>query len=144
VDRGRCWCVFCCGELWFCLTLNSTLSVWINDYHLMLLPLLLRQSTRIPALACAPIGFFMHVAFPSSEIFRWVAIPIRVCVGVSDVNWTLNLLRCTSPSCITLPSKLLVTLIPTPQMPKRTRTPPPRYARCGSCRISDCELCKAF
>ncbi|KAG1779650.1 glycosyltransferase family 20-domain-containing protein [Suillus placidus] len=50
--------------------------VWINDYHLMLL-LLLRQSTRVPALACAPIGFFMHVAFPSSEIFRWVVFPLR-------------------------------------------------------------------
>ncbi|KAG2078648.1 glycosyltransferase family 20 protein [Suillus decipiens] len=48
--------------------------VWINDYHLMLLPLLLRQSTRIPALACAPIGYFMHVAFPSSEIFRCLSV----------------------------------------------------------------------
>lgn len=48
--------------------------VWINDYHLMLLPLLLRQSTRIPALARAPIGFFMHVAFPSSEIFRCLSV----------------------------------------------------------------------
>lgn len=48
--------------------------VWINDYHLMLLPLLLRQSTRVPALACAPIGFFMHVAFPSSEIFRCLSV----------------------------------------------------------------------
>ncbi|KAG2135397.1 glycosyltransferase family 20 protein [Suillus bovinus] len=48
--------------------------VWINDYHLMLLPLLLRQSTRIPALARATIGFFMHVAFPSSEIFRCLSV----------------------------------------------------------------------
>ncbi|KAG1750509.1 glycosyltransferase family 20 protein [Suillus paluster] len=48
--------------------------VWINDYHLMLLPLLLRQSTRVPALARAPIGFFMHVAFPSSEIFRCLSV----------------------------------------------------------------------
>ncbi|KAG0698556.1 glycosyltransferase family 20 protein [Suillus ampliporus] len=48
--------------------------VWINDYHLMLLPLILRQSTRVPALARAPIGFFMHVAFPSSEIFRCLSV----------------------------------------------------------------------
>ncbi|KAG1793553.1 glycosyltransferase family 20 protein [Suillus plorans] len=48
--------------------------VWINDYHLMLLPLLLRQSTRVPALASATIGFFMHVAFPSSEIFRCLSV----------------------------------------------------------------------
>ncbi|EMD35057.1 glycosyltransferase family 20 protein [Gelatoporia subvermispora B] len=39
--------------------------IWVNDYHLMLLPEMLR--TRLPG---APIGFFMHVAFPSSEIFR--------------------------------------------------------------------------
>ncbi|OCH91316.1 hypothetical protein OBBRIDRAFT_873262 [Obba rivulosa] len=39
--------------------------VWVNDYHLMLLPAMLRA--RLPG---ASIGFFMHVAFPSSEIFR--------------------------------------------------------------------------
>ncbi|KAH0834220.1 glycosyltransferase family 20 protein [Lanmaoa asiatica] len=41
--------------------------IWVNDYHLMLLPALLRAH---PKLANAPIGFFLHVAFPSSEIFR--------------------------------------------------------------------------
>ena len=44
----------------------------MNDYHLMLLPYLLRSSTKIPA--SAPIGFFMHVAFPSSEIFRCLSM----------------------------------------------------------------------
>ena len=39
--------------------------VWIHDYHLMLLPKLLRE--RIPDVA---IGFFLHIPFPSSEIFR--------------------------------------------------------------------------
>ncbi|CCA66498.1 related to alpha,alpha-trehalose-phosphate synthase, 115 KD subunit [Serendipita indica DSM 11827] len=42
--------------------------IWINDYHLMLLPQLLRA--RLPK---AAIGFFLHVAFPSSEIFRCLA-----------------------------------------------------------------------
>ncbi|KAG8835268.1 hypothetical protein FRC17_004575 [Serendipita sp. 399] len=42
--------------------------IWVNDYHLMLLPQLLR--TRLPK---AAIGFFLHVAFPSSEIFRCLA-----------------------------------------------------------------------
>ncbi|KAI6030074.1 glycosyltransferase family 20-domain-containing protein [Pisolithus marmoratus] len=41
--------------------------VWVNDYHLMLLPALLRSH---PKTASAPIGFFLHVAFPSSEIFQ--------------------------------------------------------------------------
>ncbi|KAF5353408.1 hypothetical protein D9756_007953 [Leucocoprinus leucothites] len=46
--------------------------IWVNDYHLMLLPLLLRASPRIPP--STPIGFFMHVAFPSSEIFRCLSV----------------------------------------------------------------------
>ncbi|KAJ2483038.1 Trehalose-6-P synthase/phosphatase complex subunit [Coemansia sp. RSA 2320] len=39
--------------------------IWVNDYHLMLLPQLIRQ--RLPG---AKIGFFLHIPFPSSEIFR--------------------------------------------------------------------------
>ncbi|KAG8215355.1 glycosyltransferase family 20 protein [Butyriboletus roseoflavus] len=45
--------------------------IWVNDYHLMLLPALLRAH---PKLADAPIGFFLHVAFPSSEIFRCLSV----------------------------------------------------------------------
>lgn len=40
-------------------------SIWIHDYHLLLLPSMLRE--RLPQ---AEIGFFMHAAFPSSEVFR--------------------------------------------------------------------------
>jgi trehalose 6-phosphate synthase/phosphatase len=39
--------------------------VWIHDYHLMLLPRLLRD--RMPQVH---IGFFLHIPFPSYEIFR--------------------------------------------------------------------------
>jgi trehalose 6-phosphate synthase/phosphatase len=39
--------------------------VWIHDYHLMLLPQLLRQQKPE-----ATIGFFLHIPFPSFEIFR--------------------------------------------------------------------------
>ncbi|MBU7032724.1 MAG: bifunctional alpha,alpha-trehalose-phosphate synthase (UDP-forming)/trehalose-phosphatase [Theionarchaea archaeon] len=39
--------------------------IWLHDYHLMLLPSLLRQ--RLPD---ATIGFFLHIPFPSSEIYR--------------------------------------------------------------------------
>jgi len=39
--------------------------VWIHDYHLMLLPRLLRE--RLPEV---PIGFFLHIPFPSFEVFR--------------------------------------------------------------------------
>lgn len=40
-------------------------QVWINDYHLMLLPGLVRE--KLPH---AVIGFFLHIPFPSSELFR--------------------------------------------------------------------------
>jgi trehalose 6-phosphate synthase/phosphatase len=39
--------------------------VWIQDYHLMLLPRLLRK--KAPQ---AVLGFFLHIPFPSCEIFR--------------------------------------------------------------------------
>jgi trehalose 6-phosphate synthase/phosphatase len=39
--------------------------IWIHDYHLMLLPRLLRE--RVPK---ATVGFFLHIPFPSFEIFR--------------------------------------------------------------------------
>lgn len=39
--------------------------IWIHDYHLFLLPMLLRQS-----LPEANIGFFLHIPFPSFELFR--------------------------------------------------------------------------
>jgi trehalose 6-phosphate synthase/phosphatase len=39
--------------------------IWINDYHLMLLPRLLRE-----CMPDATIGFFLHIPFPSYEIFH--------------------------------------------------------------------------
>jgi trehalose 6-phosphate synthase/phosphatase len=40
-------------------------QVWIHDYHLMLVPQLLRE--RAPGTA---VGFFLHIPFPSSDVFR--------------------------------------------------------------------------
>jgi trehalose 6-phosphate synthase/phosphatase len=39
--------------------------IWVQDYQLMLLPQMLRQ--KVPD---ATIGFFLHIPFPSYEIFR--------------------------------------------------------------------------
>jgi trehalose 6-phosphate synthase/phosphatase len=44
--------------------------VWVHDYQLMLLPRLIRQ--RIPD---AAIGYFHHIPFPSSDVFR--TLPFR-------------------------------------------------------------------
>ncbi|MFC1562768.1 bifunctional alpha,alpha-trehalose-phosphate synthase (UDP-forming)/trehalose-phosphatase [candidate division KSB1 bacterium] len=45
--------------------------IWVHDYHLMLLPELIRE--KIPD---ATIGFFLHIPFPSFEIFR--SLPWRM------------------------------------------------------------------
>ncbi|MCD6307950.1 MAG: bifunctional alpha,alpha-trehalose-phosphate synthase (UDP-forming)/trehalose-phosphatase, partial [Candidatus Latescibacteria bacterium] len=39
--------------------------VWVHDYHLLLLPQMLRE--KMPGLT---IGFFLHIPFPSFEVFR--------------------------------------------------------------------------
>jgi trehalose 6-phosphate synthase/phosphatase len=44
--------------------------IWVHDYHLFLLPGMLRQN-----LPDARIGFFLHTPFPSSEMFR--VLPCR-------------------------------------------------------------------
>ena len=55
--------------------------VWVNDYHLMLLPSMIRA--KLPH---APIGFFMHVAFPSSEIFRCLPRRKEILDGMLGAN----------------------------------------------------------
>ncbi|GAB4814718.1 hypothetical protein N2152v2_001764 [Parachlorella kessleri] len=44
--------------------------VWVQDYHLMLLPEILKE--RKPRMK---VGFFLHTPFPSSEIYR--TLPVR-------------------------------------------------------------------
>jgi len=39
--------------------------IWVHDFHLMLLPRMLRERLPDPT-----IGFFLHIPFPSIEIFR--------------------------------------------------------------------------
>jgi trehalose 6-phosphate synthase/phosphatase len=40
-------------------------TVWVHDYHLMLLPRLIRDVAPE-----ARVGFFLHIPFPASETFR--------------------------------------------------------------------------
>lgn len=39
--------------------------IWVHDYHLMLLPRMIRENV-----GDASIGFFLHIPFPSYEVFR--------------------------------------------------------------------------
>lgn len=45
--------------------------VWVHDYHLMLVPAMIREER--PDLR---IGFFLHIPFPPDELFSW--LPRRV------------------------------------------------------------------
>lgn len=47
---------------------NPENIIWIHDYHLLLVPSMIRE--KCPE---AKIGFFLHVSFPSSEVFRCLA-----------------------------------------------------------------------
>lgn len=55
--------------------------IWVHDYHLFLLPSLLRQ--RIPNVY---VGFFLHAPFPSSEFMRCLAKRKEVLTGVLGAN----------------------------------------------------------
>ncbi|KAK9447868.1 glycosyltransferase family 20-domain-containing protein [Limtongia smithiae] len=58
---------------------NYTLgdTIWVNDYHLMLVPGMVREQ-----LPDARIGFFLHIAFPSSEVFRCLASRKQLLRGI--------------------------------------------------------------
>ncbi|KAK3989921.1 glycosyltransferase family 20-domain-containing protein [Cladorrhinum sp. PSN332] len=56
-------------------------SIWIHDYHLLLVPGMIRK--KIPE---AKIGFFLHVAFPSSEVFRCLAVRKQLLEGMCGAN----------------------------------------------------------
>lgn len=55
--------------------------IWIHDYHLLLLPGMIRK--KLPD---AKIGFFLHVAFPSSEVFRCLAVRKELLEGMLGAN----------------------------------------------------------
>ena len=55
--------------------------IWIHDYHLLLVPSLLRQS-----LPDAAVGLFVHTPFPSSEIFRCLPRRKEILDGMLGAN----------------------------------------------------------
>ncbi|MGA1873948.1 MAG: bifunctional alpha,alpha-trehalose-phosphate synthase (UDP-forming)/trehalose-phosphatase, partial [Thermoplasmatota archaeon] len=60
-------------------------TIWIHDYHLFLLPRMIRK--RIPDVS---IGFFLHIPFPSSEVFRtlpWRKEILRGMMGADLVGF---------------------------------------------------------
>lgn len=69
-------------------------TIWIHDYHFMLLPAMLRE--RCPSVS---IGFFLHIPFPAYEIFRmlprkWAAGMIEGLLGADIVGFhTIDYVR---------------------------------------------------
>lgn len=55
--------------------------IWVHDYHLLLVPSMIRK--KLPD---AKIGFFLHVAFPSSEVFRCLAVRKELLEGMLGAN----------------------------------------------------------
>src|SRR5206468_765149 len=51
--------------------------VWVHDYHLMLVPQLVRE--LVPG---ARIGFFLHIPFPASDVFRTLPNRERLLEGM--------------------------------------------------------------
>ncbi|KAF2405490.1 hypothetical protein EJ06DRAFT_502758 [Trichodelitschia bisporula] len=59
-------------------------TIWIHDYHLLLVPAMVRE--KLPD---AEIGFFLHAAFPSSEVFRCLAFRRKLLEGMLGANVVL-------------------------------------------------------
>lgn len=55
--------------------------IWVHDYHLMLLPEMLREEIG-ETKANVKIGFFLHTPFPSSEIYRILPVRNELLLGV--------------------------------------------------------------
>jgi trehalose 6-phosphate synthase len=55
--------------------------IWVHDYHLMLLPQMLREEIGTSK-SNVKIGFFLHTPFPSSEIYRILPVRNEVLLGV--------------------------------------------------------------
>lgn len=56
-------------------------TIWVHDYHLLLVPGMIRK--KLPD---AKIGLFLHVAFPSSEVFRCLAVRKQLLEGMLGAN----------------------------------------------------------
>lgn len=55
--------------------------IWVHGYHLMLVPRMLRE--KIPE---ASIGWFLHAAFPSYEVFRVLPCRESLLEGILEAN----------------------------------------------------------
>ena len=75
--------------------------VWIHDYHLMMMPLMLKNLIDEAGITCK-IAFFLHIPFPSWDIFRlnpWsneILLGLLGCdlIAFHTNSYAMNFLEC--------------------------------------------------
>ena len=89
--------------------------IWVHDYHLMLLPEMLREEIG-DTKQNVKIGFFLHTPFPSSEIYRILPVREALLLGVLHCDLigfhTYDYARHFLSSC----SRILFVLLPPPSI----------------------------
>lgn len=61
--------------------INEDDIIWVHDYHLMLLPKLIRE--KMPNVS---IGYFQHIPFPSFEVFRLLPWRMEILEGILEAD----------------------------------------------------------
>jgi trehalose 6-phosphate synthase len=56
-------------------------TVWMHDYHLMLLPAMIREELG-DRMSNVKIGFFLHTPFPSGELYRILPVRDEILLGL--------------------------------------------------------------
>ncbi|QLG70257.1 hypothetical protein HG535_0A01950 [Zygotorulaspora mrakii] len=70
-----------------CKNVHDNDVIWVHDYHLMLLPEMIRDHlTQSKKLQNVKLGWFLHTPFPSSEIYRILPVRQEILKGVLSCN----------------------------------------------------------
>lgn len=56
-------------------------AIWVHDYHLMLLPAMLKKNKPV-----LKVGFFLHIPFPSFEVLRMLPWATSLLHGISSAD----------------------------------------------------------
>ena len=75
--------------------------VWVHDYHLLIMPLLLKNLMDEESLHSS-IAFFLHIPFPAWDIFRQIPWANEILLGLlgcdliafHTVSYAMNFLEC--------------------------------------------------
>ncbi|KAI9334963.1 glycosyltransferase family 20-domain-containing protein [Obelidium mucronatum] len=60
--------------------------IWIHDFHLLVLPKLLKALLSDELKETVKIGFFLHTPFPSSEVYRILPVRKSLLMGVLEAD----------------------------------------------------------